>query len=68
LNDVTTFKPDVLIDRPTELKIGGTRIELIPVKGGRPTTPCSSIPGSRTLFVGDFIMPFLGAPSSRREI
>ena len=34
LNDVTTFKPDVTIDRPTELKIGGTRFDLIPVKGG----------------------------------
>src|SRR5260370_5283459 len=31
---VRDFKPDATIDRPTELKVGGTRIELIPVHGG----------------------------------
>jgi len=34
LDDVRSFKPDVTIDRRTDLKIGGTRIELIPVHGG----------------------------------
>src|SRR5258707_4805030 len=34
LNDVRSFKPDVTIDHSTELKIGGTRIELYPVHGG----------------------------------
>src|SRR6266542_2774020 len=34
LEDVRSFKPDVTIDRRTELKIGGTRIEFIPVQGG----------------------------------
>jgi glyoxylase-like metal-dependent hydrolase (beta-lactamase superfamily II) len=63
LNDVTTFKPDVAIDRPTELKIGGTRIELIPVKGGETDDALFiHLPDHGTLFVGDFIMPFLGAP------
>ncbi len=33
LEDVRNFKPDATIDHPTELKIGGTRIELIPVHG-----------------------------------
>lgn len=34
LDDVRSFKPDITIDRRTELKIGRTRIELIPVQGG----------------------------------
>jgi glyoxylase-like metal-dependent hydrolase (beta-lactamase superfamily II) len=63
LDDVTTFKPDATIDRPTELKIGGTRFELIPVKGGETEDALFiHIPDHGVLFVGDFIMPFLGAP------
>jgi glyoxylase-like metal-dependent hydrolase (beta-lactamase superfamily II) len=31
IDDVLSFKPDLTIDRHTELTIGGTRIELIPV-------------------------------------
>jgi glyoxylase-like metal-dependent hydrolase (beta-lactamase superfamily II) len=34
LDDVRSFKPDVTIDGRTNLKIGETRIELIPVHGG----------------------------------
>src|SRR5438132_644508 len=34
LDDVRSFKPDITIDRRTELQIGGTRIELIPAPGG----------------------------------
>src|SRR6516225_4217288 len=34
LDDVRNFKPDATIDRATEVKIGGTRVELIPVDGG----------------------------------
>jgi glyoxylase-like metal-dependent hydrolase (beta-lactamase superfamily II) len=63
LDDVTTFKPDVTIDRPTELTIGGTRFELIPVKGGETDDALFiDVPDHGTLFVGDFIMPYLGAP------
>jgi glyoxylase-like metal-dependent hydrolase (beta-lactamase superfamily II) len=62
-NDVASFKPDVTIDRLTELKIGGTRIELIPVEGGETDDALFiHFPDHGTLFVGDFIMPFLGAP------
>ncbi len=62
-SDVTTFKPDVTIARPTELTIGGTRIELIPVKGGETDDALFvHLPAHGTLFVGDFIMPYLGAP------
>jgi len=63
LNDVTSFKPDVTIDHPTGLKIGGTRFELIPVEGGETDDALFvHVPDHGTLFVGDFIMPFLGAP------
>jgi len=63
LGDVASFKPDVTIDRPIELKIGGTRFELIPVEGGETDDALFiHVPDHGTLFVGDFIMPFLGAP------
>jgi hypothetical protein len=63
---VRGFKPDVTIDHPTELKIGGTRIGLF-LCGVE--TPDAMFMNCRTwvLFVGDFIMPYLGAPSSRRR-
>jgi glyoxylase-like metal-dependent hydrolase (beta-lactamase superfamily II) len=63
LNDVASFKPDMTIDRPTGLKIGGTRFELIPVNGGETDDALFiHVPDHGTLFVGDFIMPYLGAP------
>src|SRR5215475_1468823 len=33
LDDVLSYHPDVLVDRPTELIIGGTRFELLPTGG-----------------------------------
>jgi glyoxylase-like metal-dependent hydrolase (beta-lactamase superfamily II) len=63
LEDVAGFKPDVTIDRPTGLTIGGTRFELIPVKGGETDDALFvHLPDQQTLFVGDFAMPYLGAP------
>ena len=63
LADVRNFKPDATIDRPTELKIGGTRIELIPVHGGETHDAMFiHLPELGVLFVGDFMMPYLGAP------
>jgi glyoxylase-like metal-dependent hydrolase (beta-lactamase superfamily II) len=63
VDDVRSFKPDATIDRPTELKIGGTRIELIPVHGGETHDAMFiHLPDLGVLFVGDFIMPYLGAP------
>ena len=63
LEDVRTFKPDVTIDRRTELKIGGTRIEFIPVQGGETNDALFiHLPDYGVMFVGDFIMPYLGAP------
>ena len=62
-DDVRSFKPDVTIDHRTELKIGGTRIELIPVQGGETHDGMFiHLPDQGVMFVGDFIMPYLGAP------
>ena len=63
LDDVRSFKPDVTIDGHTNLKIGGTRIELIPVHGGETHDAMFiHLPDLGVMFVGDFIMPYLGAP------
>jgi glyoxylase-like metal-dependent hydrolase (beta-lactamase superfamily II) len=63
LEDVRNFKPDATIDRTTELKIGETRVELIPVHGGETRDAMFiDLPDLGVLFVGDFIMPYLGAP------
>ena len=63
LDDVRSFKPDVMIDGRTNLKIGGTRIELIPVHGGETHDAMFIyLPDLSVMFVGDFIMPYLGAP------
>ncbi len=63
LDNVRSFKPDITIDRRIELRIGGTRIELIPVHGGETHDAMFiHLPDEGVLFVGDFIMPYLGAP------
>ena len=63
LDDVRSFKPDVTIDGHRDLKIGGTRIELIPVHGGETHDAMFiHLPDHGVMFVGDFIMPYLGAP------
>jgi alkyl sulfatase BDS1-like metallo-beta-lactamase superfamily hydrolase len=63
LEDVRSFKPDITINRRTELKIGGTRIEFIPVQGGETNDALFiHFPDYGVMFVGDFIMPYLGAP------
>src|SRR5260370_972642 len=63
LDNVRSFKPDITIDHRTELKIGGPRIELIPVQGAETNDAMFIyLPDERILFVGDFIMPYLGAP------
>jgi glyoxylase-like metal-dependent hydrolase (beta-lactamase superfamily II) len=62
-DDLRSFKPDVMIDHRTELKIGGTRIELIPLQGGEThDAMLINLPDQGVMFVGDFIMPYLGAP------
>src|SRR5262249_12708368 len=63
LEDVRSFKVDITIDSQTEVKIGGTRIEFIPVQGGETQDGLIiHLPDHGVMFVGDFIMPYLGAP------
>ena len=63
LEDVRNFRPDAAVDRPTELKVGGTRIDLFPVHGGETRDAMFiHLPDLGVLFVGDFIMPYIGAP------
>jgi glyoxylase-like metal-dependent hydrolase (beta-lactamase superfamily II) len=61
--DVRSFKPDTTISGQTEIRIGGTRIEFIPVQGGETRDALLIyLPDHSVMFVGDFIMPYLGAP------
>jgi glyoxylase-like metal-dependent hydrolase (beta-lactamase superfamily II) len=62
-DDVRSFTPDGLVDRPTDLSLGLTRIELIPVGGGETHDAMFiNMPDLEVMFVGDFIMPYMGAP------
>ena len=63
LDDLRSFRPDVLVQGPMELNLGGSRIELIPVRGGE-TDDALLIhwPEERLLFAGDVLMPYIGAP------
>ncbi|MDQ4146314.1 MAG: MBL fold metallo-hydrolase, partial [Pseudomonadota bacterium] len=63
LENIRSFKPDITIDRYTELKIGETQIEFIPVQGGETDDGLFIyFPDYGVMFVGDFIMPYRGAP------
>jgi glyoxylase-like metal-dependent hydrolase (beta-lactamase superfamily II) len=63
VDDLRSFKPDIVVDHFTEVNVGGTRIGLIPVHGGEtPDAMFIELPEQGVLFVGDFIMPYLGAP------
>jgi glyoxylase-like metal-dependent hydrolase (beta-lactamase superfamily II) len=57
------YKPDVAVNATTELRVGGTRFELIPASGGE-TEDAMMIymPDERAMFVGDIVMPYIGAP------
>src|SRR5215510_13273013 len=62
-NDVRSYKPDVGIDQRTDLTIGGTRFELIPIQGGETHDAMFIyLPDQKVMFMGDCIMPYLGAP------
>jgi len=62
-DSLRSYKPDVGIDHRTELKIGGTRIELIPIQGGETHDGMFIyLPDQKVMFMGDCIMPYLGAP------
>jgi glyoxylase-like metal-dependent hydrolase (beta-lactamase superfamily II) len=61
--DVQSYKPDVAIDNRTDLNIGGTKVELIPVRGGEThDAMLIYLPDEKVMFMGDVIMPYIGAP------
>jgi len=61
--DVVSYKPDVAIDNRTEVNIGGSNFELIPARGGEThDAMLIYLPEEKVMFVGDVIMPYLGAP------
>lgn len=63
LDDVLTYKPDVLIDLSSDVVIGETRFRLVPTRGGETTDALLvHMPDESVLFVGDILMPYLGAP------
>ena len=63
MDDLRSFKPDVMVDRRTQITIGGTHFELIPVHGGETQDAMLiSLRDQGVMFVGDFIMPYIGAP------
>jgi glyoxylase-like metal-dependent hydrolase (beta-lactamase superfamily II) len=62
-DDVVSYKPDVTIDNRTDLNIGGTKFELIPARGGEThDAMLIYLPDEKVMFMGDVIMPYLGAP------
>ena len=55
--------PHQLIAAPTALTVGGTELVLYPVTGGETTDALMVyLPASGLLFIGDVMMPYLGAP------
>jgi glyoxylase-like metal-dependent hydrolase (beta-lactamase superfamily II) len=63
MEEVLDFRPDVTLAERTQIRVGGTRIDVIPVEGGETQDALMfSLPDQGVMFVGDIIMPYLGAP------
>jgi glyoxylase-like metal-dependent hydrolase (beta-lactamase superfamily II) len=61
--DVRSYKPDIAIDNRTEVNIGGSTFELVPARGGEThDAMLIYLPEEQVMFMGDVIMPYLGAP------
>ena len=61
--DVLSYKPDTAINNRTDLTIGGSKFELIPARGGEThDAMLIYLPEEKVMFMGDVIMPYLGAP------
>ncbi|MEM7058474.1 MAG: MBL fold metallo-hydrolase [Pseudomonadota bacterium] len=57
------YHPDVEVSSNMSVTIGGTRFQLLPAPGAEtPDAMFIHMPETDMLFVGDFIMPFVGAP------
>jgi glyoxylase-like metal-dependent hydrolase (beta-lactamase superfamily II) len=62
-DDVVSYKPDIAIDNRTDLTIGGSKFDLIPARGGETHDAMMIyLPDEKVMFMGDVIMPYLGAP------
>lgn len=62
---VRSYVPTIRVERDTELRVGGTVITLLLPTGGGGETPDGMLvylPQHRVLYVGDFIMPWVGSP------
>lgn len=61
--NIAGYRPDQVVSQQTEIIIGGTQFNLIPIKGGETEDGLFiHLPQHQTVFVGDFVMPFIGAP------
>ena len=61
--NVRSYKPDIAINNRMNMNIGGSKFELIPVRGGEThDAMLIDLPDERVMFMGDVIMPYLGAP------
>ena len=61
--DLWSYKPDIPIDNRTDLNIDGSKVELIPARGGEThDAMLIYLPDEKVMFMGDVIMPYLGAP------
>ena len=61
--DTESFRPDVTVAERREISVGGTRIILQPVSGGETRDALLVfLPEEGVMFVGDVLMPYLGAP------
>src|SRR4030095_310610 len=62
-DEFLSYKPDMTIDNRTDLNIGGSKFELIPVRGGEThDAMLIYLSDEKLMFMGDVIMPYLGAP------
>ncbi len=61
--DTESFRPDLTVAERREVSVGGTRIALQPVSGGETHDAMLVVlPEEGVMFVGDVLMPYLGAP------
>lgn len=63
IEDVEDFRPDVTVAERRDVSIGGTRFVLQPASGGETRDALLVfLPEEGVMFVGDILMPYLGAP------
>ena len=61
--EVDSFRPDVTVGERREIQLGGTRFIAVPINGGETHDALLFfLPEEGVMFVGDMIMPYLGAP------